>query len=435
MQLKRKPRTPRRIQASLAMATCSLLGSATGRSQVAEEPSRFTLEGGLFYYSEKDRVSDASARVIWRQRFGRDRSLELEVGVDSLTGASPSGALASRRPQTFTSPSGNDTYTTAAGQTPLDPTFLDTRYALAATWEQPLGHSLLFDAGLTFSKEYDYLHTGVNAHLERPFNERNTVLQLGFAWAQDAIRPVGGVPDPLSRMLPAGDLGNRGGDETKQVGDLVLGVTQLLGRRTLGQLNYSMSSSSGYLTDPYKILSVIDPVSGELALDGAAGAYRFESRPDTRLKHAMFAQAKHMFRREDVFDVSYRFTTDDWGVQSHTVDLQYKLWLASRSFFLEPHLRFYHQTAADFFTAALFDGDPTPHFASADYRLGDMDATTVGLKVGLPLERFPDLSLRVEYYQQSGSSPPGLGALPALRGLDLEPGMDAVVVQLGFELR
>lgn len=432
MQLKRRSRVPRRIQASLAIATCSLLGSATGRSQVAEEPPRFELEGGLLYYGEKDRVSDASARIVFRKSFRAARSLKLEVAVDSLTGASPSGALASREAQTFTSPSGNDTYTTSAGETPLDPTFLDTRYALAATWEQPLGRFLVLDAGLTFSKEYDYLHTGLNARLERAFDERNTVLSVGFAWAQDAIQPVGGVPDPLSRMLPRGDLSNRGGDESKHVGDLVLGVTRVLGRRIVGQLDYSLSASSGYLTDPYKILSVIDPETGALAQD--AGPYRFESRPGSRTKHALFAEVKQQVRRQDVFDAAYRFTTDDWGVQSHTLDLQYKLWFGERAFSLEPHLRYYHQTAADFFMAALVDGDPTPHHASADYRLGDLDATTVGVKLGWPLERMPDLSLRLEYYQQSGSSPPGLGSLPALRGLDLEPGMEAVIVQLGFEL-
>ena len=64
--------------------------------------------------------------------------------------------------------------------------------------------------------------------------------------------------------------------------------------RTIGQLNYSFSTSSGYLTDPYKLLSVVDPVSGEpVPGSGELALYRFESRPDERTKHSIYGQAPH----------------------------------------------------------------------------------------------------------------------------------------------
>ena len=54
-----------------------------------------------------------------------------------------------------------------------------------------------------------------------------------------------------------------GGSDSKDVLDLLLGVTQVLWRVDILRVNYSYSDSSGYLTDPYKILSVVDPVTGD----------------------------------------------------------------------------------------------------------------------------------------------------------------------------
>ena len=54
-----------------------------------------------------------------------------------------------------------------------------------------------------------------------------------------------------------------GGSESKDVLDLLLGFTQVLDRTTVLRVNYSYSDSSGYLNDPYKILSVVDPLTGD----------------------------------------------------------------------------------------------------------------------------------------------------------------------------
>ena len=58
----------------------------------------------------------------------------------------------------------------------------------------------------------------------------------------------------------------------------------------------------GYLTDPYKLLSVVDPVTGELLArtpapgeSGADGVYVFENRPDSRRKQGLYAELRHDF--------------------------------------------------------------------------------------------------------------------------------------------
>ena len=154
---------------------------------------------------------------------------------------------------------------------PLDSSFHDTRFALNASWSQPLARLYTVNAGLGVSSEFDYQHIGANAGLARDFNQRNSTLSFAIAYGQDKVKPVGGVPLPFSSMGDAVGAGeddagqpNRSGDsEDKKVLDVLLGFTQVLGRHSLLRVNYSYSDSSGYLTDPYKMLSVVDPVTGE----------------------------------------------------------------------------------------------------------------------------------------------------------------------------
>ena len=187
-----------------------------------------------------------------------------------MTGASPSGAVSTAAPQTFTSPSGNAVYTTAAGEIPFDDTFLDTRVALNASWSQPLARLYTLTAGLGFSTEYDYQHLGANIGITRDFNRRNTTLSAALAYSQDDIDPVGGAPLGFAPMLDVGDDSGKGGSESKDVLDVLFGVTQVLGRSTVLRVNYSYSDSSGYLTIRHRDAGAIGQLHGSTAPAPAA---------------------------------------------------------------------------------------------------------------------------------------------------------------------
>ncbi len=424
------PRRGGRIAVSLAVATGALLGSAGGLSAETAGTKNWEFNSAVLFYDEGDRVTDASLNLVAKRSFRGGRAVKVNFGVDSLTGASASGAVPALTAQTFTSPSGNKSYDTAAGEIPLDSTFLDTRIAVAGTWTQPVGRTSGVDLGLSFSNEYDYRHIGASARFRRDFNERNTTLTAGVAFAFDDIDPVGGAPVPLAEMLPVGATGNKLGTDSKDVLDVLFGVTQVFSPRTIGQLNYAYSDSSGYLTDPYKLLSVVDPVTGApVAGPGGLFLYRFEARPDTRAKHSLFAQVKRRVGR-DILDASYRYMTDDWGVDSHTIDLRYR-WRLQRSY-LQPHLRYYTQTAADFYRGVLLDGDLLPNHASADYRLSELEGMTYGFKFGWPMSKGREWSARVEYYDQS-SETPSETQIGALRGLYEDPTVDSLIVQAGYK--
>lgn len=435
MQLK-SSRSPglRQIGTPLAAATCALLGQSVPGQVVAQELMPWDIDTSLLIYNESDgRVRDTSLNVLARKELREEKFLTLTLALDSLTGASPSGAVPANAAQTFTSPSGNSEYTLAAGASALDPSFLDSRTAISANWDMPLGRLALLSVGASLSDEYDYTHTGVNARLARDFNNRNTTLSFGLALANDTIDPVGGSPVPLAPMLGLGAQTNKRGDQSKDVTDFLLGVTQVINRHTLVQFNYSLSQSDGYLTDPYKILSVVDPVTGD-PVAGPVGSNRslnlFESRPDTRDKQSVFGLLKRDFDG-NVLEASYRYMTDDWGVDSHTVEVRYR-WNFGTGRYFQPHVRFYQQTAADFYRTVLFNATPVPTYATADHRLGEFDGLTVGVKYGQPTAHGGEWSARVEYYTQTGDPSPG-SAVGALAGFDLYPDLNALIAQFSYK--
>lgn len=404
MQLRRR----RSIAGALKVATYALLGASTPIA--AQSPWEY--DAAVLYYGESDeRVTAVEPVINVRKDFGDDRILKLKLVIDSLTGATPNGALPSDQPQTFTTPSGASSYSIVPGETPLDPTFLDTRVGLTAQWEQPLGRLLKGSFSANVSSEYDFQSAGLSAAIARDFANRNTTLSAGIAAEFDTIEPVGGVPIPLASMgVPGGIQPRQGADDTRTVTDLLLGITQVISRRALMQFNYSYGRSSGYHTDPYKLISLIDPISG------APVDYVFENRPDTRVRQSLFWQGKYHLSR-DVVDFSYRYLWDDWGIASHTLDLHYR-WQLKRRWYLQPRIRYYVQSEADFYVPSLLSGTPLPASASADYRLAAFDGWTIGMKYGRVLAKNREYGLRLEFYRQNGDDP--------------FPDLDAVIAQFGY---
>jgi hypothetical protein len=413
------------LNPSLNAAALALLGLSHASADT--EPG-WTFETSTLVYSETGgRVQAVEPRYRATRSWDSGRSLSTGLTLDALTGASPNGAAPASGPQTFTTPSGNSSYTIAAGETPLDDTFRDTRVALDASFSTPLGTRNTLTTTLFASNEYDYLSIGAGATIARDFNLRNTTVSLGVNVAQDSIDPVGGAPRPLSRMPLEGEpLGPREGSESKQVLDLLASVTQVLSPASLVTLTASVSLSDGYLTDPYKLLSVVGS-------EGEPLRYVYEARPDTRFKHALYGEYKRFVFGRDAWTLSLRLMSDDWGVFSQTVDSTYR-WNLGASSYLEPHLRYYRQSEADFYHPALFDGQENQlSEASADPRLAAFDAITVGLKYGHTTRGGLPWWVRVEGYTQLGRTT-GVPAQAAdgLSKFDLEPELTALMFTAGF---
>jgi len=422
------------IRTALTAITATLLGSS-GSAHASDSGK---VESSLLLYSESNRVKAAENVIDFSKQIDDRRSFLLRLTLDGLTGASPNGATPASTVQTFTGASGRVGFRAPPGQIPLDNTFKDQRLGLDGSVTDLLDRLTSVTYGGHLSIEHDYGSIGINGGISRDFNRKNTTFNLSAALGHDFVSPIGGAPSALSSM-PAptepstGDGENEGEGgagppgKGKEVVDAVVGINQVLDRNTFVRLDYSYGLSSGYLNDPYKLLSVVQDWGS--AAPGEPVDYLYESRPSLRNRQAVFADVRRYVFGATI-DASYRYFWDDWGITSRSVDLFTRVPLG-RGHSIEPHYRWYRQSAADFYRTYLVEGQVLPRYASADNRLNAFDAVTLGLKYTMPFHGADRISFSSEYYTQTGSRGPP-DAIGILSQYDLFPKMNVVMFRVGF---
>jgi hypothetical protein len=412
-----------------------LLAAGTPGAAAAQTPgvagTSFELTG--LYYAEAQRTSVVEPVGRFTRLFADGQSLSAQFALDVMSGASPTGANPSGVSQTVTSASGTTT-TTAGDQVPTA-MFKDTRAAIDLEWVRPLG-LLTPTLGTHYSREKDYQSFGANAKLSLDVNQRLTTFTVGAGTNHDSVFPVGGIVPGLSPVaagsggVGAGGEGEGGGSlsdaESKRVGTGLAGISQVLTRRWLMGADLTRTWESGYLTEPYKVVSLLDPVTGHTTGELT------EKRPDNRLRTSVLVNSVYHLS-QDIAYVSYRYYWDDWNIRSHTIDLRFRRDLESGAW-LEPHARYYSQSAAEFFQQGLVNGQPLPAFASADQRLGELRTVTLGATYGFKLPGQPgELSVRAEYMGQFGNGHPA-DAVGVQRQYDLAPPLNTFSLVVGWSL-
>jgi len=450
LKIKQKSSVREQIAALSAglLAVTGALGPAnaqdygTGADTFGPGTSYTQLDTAFLVYQEtggRVQAIEPSATLALHGRLGE--TLSLGLVADAVSGATPNGAVASNQVQTFVTPimisgghttvtsaSGGSTiislpgipsvrqYTVAPNTLPVDKGFHDHRGAFDFNWSQPLG--VLSDVGFGggYSREQDYQAITANAHIVQNFNSDNTTLSLTLDSEFDSSFPYGGVPAPLAVM--SGAWKKPSSRDKTQLG-FVVGLTEVITRRWLLQLDYSFDSQSGYQNDPYRIVSVVDGTTGDPT------SYLYESRPRHRQSQSIFLDNKIDFD-PFVTDISFRYFTDDWGINSKTAEISERI-NVGRSFYLEPDFRWYEQSAANFFNYYLNGSDPVPAYASADTRLAKFSSLTYGVKLGFPITPRTEIDIKGAYYEQLGNGHPA-DAVGQLRQQNLFGGARAAYV-------
>ncbi|MBI5835986.1 MAG: DUF3570 domain-containing protein [Candidatus Eisenbacteria bacterium] len=405
------------LRTRLRTAACVLLASGMPAAAHAEGAASNTVEASVLVYAEQGRarVVEPAARIS--RLFANGHSLSLSLGFDTITGASPTGAVPTGSIQTTTSPSGQVTRL-PAGMLPVS-SFSDHRISADIGWQAPLGRLFTTSLGGHFSREKDYQSLGLNGTVSVELMNRLTTVTLGGGYNSDRVFPDGGTHAGLGDGAVISTQSNR-----KHLATRMLGISRILTRRWMMGLNITRSKDDGYLTEPYKVVSVVDGTTGETV------GQLTEERPDTRDRSVLMASSVYHLATDVVY-LSYRYYWDNWGVKSHTFDGRYRYELGD-STYLEPHARFYTQTRADFFTYGLVRGAPLPAYASGDIRLGPLRSVTVGATCGFRLPVTPgEWTVRAEYIRQFGDGHPA-SAIGAQRELDLFPAVNMGTLVVGY---
>ncbi|HEX9163789.1 MAG TPA: DUF3570 domain-containing protein [Thermoanaerobaculia bacterium] len=422
MQLE-KPKPPSALRDALHTAALALLlvpaatqaQTAPTTANTSDSPDRIDVTS--LFYGEQGRTSIFEPVVRFTHLMQDGQSLSGQFGLDVITGASPTGELPSGQVQTRTSASGR-TITSSAGTLPTAP-FSDRRFAFDGDWKKPWGRVVTSTIGGHFSREKDYQSLGASGMIATDLEHRLLTITIGGGVNRDTVFPVGGTTAGLSSSAIISTASNQ-----KSVANVLIGVSRVMSRRWMLAVNASESHENGYLTEPYKLVSVLNPTSG-VPLTSLT-----EKRPSTRTRSSVMGSSVYHFT-QDLLYSSYRYYWDTWGIRSHTLDLKYRHQFDDTTY-LEPLLRFYTQSAANFYTGGLLQGNPLPDFASSDYRLGALNTITVGGTYGLRWNDFPgDWTVRAQLIRQSGnSSPPN--AIGVQRRFDLSPPVNIYAVVVGY---
>jgi hypothetical protein len=233
-------------------------------------------------------------------------------------------------------------------------TIKEHRNEVRAAWTQGAGTSSSTTYTVSYSQERDYHATALGIERSVPLSEALT-LGFGGSFSHDLIHPTDAAQY------------NRIEHADKNSASAFGSLAWVLDSASVLQTGLQLNVEHGYLSDPYKLVSV----GSEITAD---------SRPDRRDQAAWLVRYRRAFAGADAaLHLDYRYAQDNWGVVSHTLEAAWYQTLPAR-WELVPSLRYYSQQQARFY--APFFLDPSTHnFHSSDYRLGTFGAFSASLNV------------------------------------------------------
>jgi len=261
------------------------------------------------------------------------------------------------------------------------------------------------------SREDDYESNFASLDFRRYFNQKNTTLTASAAYDDDHL---------WNSAEGDGLLTGPADVEHRTKAELLLGVGQLLDKNSLIELDLTFSHSAGYLSDPYKKVYVAsrDPLGlvpllgsglGGGSLGGIApvelagirpgllnlvGIYE-DNRPDERDQWILLGRySRYLEGTDSAVHLDYRLALDEWGADSHTLELKWNKGLGDGWIF-SSGLRYYTQRSADFYRVS-YTHLPGDRIMSSDYRLAGFGAVSGDLGLAKSLLD-GHLTLRIDY--------------------------------------
>jgi len=344
----------------LALSTTAL---ALPGIAAADAPPPFSTLSYKFTNYQEDDISRREAPFGERERYdidvhqlrlitptGRNTSLQIDGNQESMSGASPWFNIAGADGDPIVNLSG------ASG-------IRDSRRELSIAGSYYFDNATL-SASTGYSVEDDYRSRYYGLSGQTNLHQDLTTIAAGISYADDEIFPTDA------------ELFNRVTKESKFSTSAFVSISQIINQTSTLQAALSITEQTGFLSDPYKLRDV---------------------RPEQRIQLALSSSYRHFFVSEDAaLHINYRYYHDDFGISSHTLDSSWYQNLGN-SLQLIPHLRYYSQSAADFYSNVDNFVLPVTENQSSDYRLSAYGAVSGGINLVAP---FGDwlISLNTERY-------------------------------------
>jgi hypothetical protein len=307
-----------------------------------------------YRFNEYDEDAFAPRPVIGSpERYGvisQQFQLATPVGSDAALNASATHEVMSGSSPWYVVPGpGNRPIQVMSGAT-----IRDHRSAVSASWTQGTGSTGGTTYSASYSAERDYHATAVGIERSIPLSAALT-LGLGGSFSHDLISPTDA------------EIYGRVQHAQKNTASLFGSLAWIIDRSSVLQTGIQINSEHGFLSDPYKLVTVGDGTIHDL-------------RPGQRDQAAWLVRYRRAFAGPDAsLHLDFRYAQDNWGVTSQTLEAAWYQPLPAR-WQLVPGLRYYSQHEARFY--APFFTDPSVHnFFTSDYRLGTFGAFSASLNL------------------------------------------------------
>lgn len=223
------------------------------------------------------------------------------------------------------------------------------------------GNSIM-SLSYTNSSEDDYEANTASFGISMDMFGNMTTLSMGYSRGWDTV--MNNLDSSFSR------------DVDRQ--NYRLGLTQVITKDMLFQVNYEGITDEGFLNNPYRSIRYLDP-------GGTTYSYEAEVYPNTRTSSAIALRSVYYLPYRAAVSGEYRFFTDTWGVDAHNLKLGYTHPLDG-GWILEGNYRYYTQGAADFYSD-LFPFSGAQNFMARDKELSTYSSHTIGVKLSYDILR------------------------------------------------
>ena len=382
---------PGRSSGLAALTGAALALPAIAQLAHADTPTNKTEIGYRYSQYQEDDLDQADILVGSNERYevenhqfrlvtpiNGSNTLTVDADYETMSGASAYGSVAGvdGKPKLIMSGASID----------------DTRKdILASLRQQREDGATTFSLG--YSDEKDYTAFNGAVEFEWLAADRITTYSAGLGYSSDTIEPV--KDDGINRI----------DSEDKWSATGFVAIAKVLSPVWQVQGGLFSTLTDGYMSDPYKARDI---------------------RPDSRQSWGVSGRSRYYLKAlHAALHTDYRFYSDDWGIESHTLELAWHQSLGTH-FRIVPMVRYYTQSQADFYRdtdSVLNSGEQ-----SSDFRLSPFGAISYGMS--LILEQ-PDyrITLHGEQYDSDADL--------ALKNVDVEnPALVSyTLMTLGFDYR
>lgn len=337
-------------------------------SYYKQDGNNSAVTGGIGSEELTDISNTIDVKLIRYSKSGKKQSLDVEVGVDHYTSAS------------------SDQVDLQANSSASSG---DNRFYPSLTYSvenEEKGNT--FGVGVSSSTEFDYQSFGGNVSYSKKTADRNGEFTAKFQAFLDQIKMI----KPVELRTPGED----GSTESRNTFAASLSYSQIVSKNFHVMLLADVIAQSGYLGLPFHRVYFDD------------NSVHIENLPDSRLKIPLALRANYFLGDNVIIRSYYRFYTDDWGLTSHTINLEVPVKL-SPFISVSPFYRYYTQSAVKYFDSYQMHS-ASDEFYTSNHDLSKFDSNFLGLGMKFTplngvfgIKHFNTLELRYGHYGKNNN--------------------------------